>query len=348
MAKLQRGKMTLQEALKTLEKKHGTGTVMRIGRGQQIKPAEVFKTGIYSIDNVLGGGIARGRVIEIFGSEASGKTTLALQTIVEAQKNKQKCAYIDVEQAFSLEYAKSIGVDLEQLYFSQPDSAEAAMDITKTLVQTGEFSIIVIDSVAALTPATELEGDAGKGQIAHLARFMSNSLKQLIADFAKTKCSLILINQLRMNVGITWGNPEVTPGGKALKYYASQRISLKQSTKIENTAGDKIGSMVMVRVEKNKIAAPYLKTQVPFLNGKGFDKASDLFFTGVKTGIITKDRITYYLGKTKLGVGEAKAKDTLLADETLQNELVNQLNSSVIPVVSSTTPEDIIEENNEN
>lgn len=312
---------SLTEALKKLEKKHGPGTVMRLGKGEQVKKAETLTTGIYSIDKALGGGFARGRMVELYGGEGSGKTTLALQVIVKAQERGEKAAYIDVEHAFDPSYAQSLGINLEELYFSQPDSAEAAMDVAKTLAETGEFSIVVIDSVAALTPMSEFEGEVGKSQIGHLARFMSTALKQIVAEFSKTKTTLVLINQLRMKIGVMFGNPETTPGGNALKYYASQRIAIRRSSAIKSTDGDILGYIAAIKVEKNKITLPYQKAEVPFMHGHGFDSVADLFMFSQKMGIIHKEKVTYFFNDEKLGVGEKKAIEAVRDDSELQTRI---------------------------
>lgn len=329
MAKKTHDKASLQDALAALEKKHGAGTVMRLAKGAQIAKVDTLSTGVYSIDKALGGGFARGRVVELYGNEGSGKTTLAMQVIVQTQLKGEKAAYIDVEHSFDLGYAQSLGINLQELYFSQPDSAEAALDVAKTLAQTGEFSVIVIDSVAALTPDTEFEGEVGKSQIGHLARFMSSALKQIIGEFSKTKTTLILINQLRMKIGVAYGNPETTPGGNALKYYASQRLAIRRSSKIEDKDGNIIGYTAMIKVEKNKIALPHQKTEVPFINGKGFDSVADLFNLSVKMNLVHKEKATYFFGKEKLGVGENQAKEAVRANSEYQQQLKEKLESLI-------------------
>jgi recombination protein RecA len=328
------GKQTLKEALSMLEKKHGIGTVMQLAKGQKLAKVDVLKTGVWSIDNALGGGFVRGRIVELYGNEASGKTTLALQTVVQAQKAGGKAAYIDVEHAFSLEYAQSLGVNLQDLFFSQPDSAEAALDVAKTLASTGEFAVIVLDSVAALTPMSEFDGEVGKSQMGNLARFMSSALKQIIGEFSRTDTTFILINQLRTKIGIAYGNPEYTTGGSALKYYASQRLAIRRSSKIDDKAGNVIGYNTMIRVEKNKIALPHQKTEVVFINGKGFDAVADLFYSGFKMGIINKEKVTYWFGKEKLGVGEAASKEFIASNLEIQKQLQDRL-AVVVPVVAA-------------
>lgn len=321
-----KAKTTLADALAELEKKHGKGTVMRLTKGQHVEKTETLTTGIYSLDKILGGGIACGRVIEIFGGEASGKTTFALQVIAQVQKAGKKAAYIDVEHAFNMQYAKTLGVDPEQLYFSQPNSAEEAFDIAKMLAETGEFAIIVIDSVAALTPATEFEGEVGKGQIGHLARFLGQALKQVIGIFAQTKTAVILINQMRMKMGVSYGDPYTTPGGMALKYYASQRIRISKGSKVTGKdADDVIGWKSKFRVDKNKIAVPLQVAEVDFVVGKGFDAASDVFFAAIREDFIRKDKATYYFGDTKLAVGEAAARAALDAAPEIYAQLIEKL-----------------------
>ena len=336
------GKITLKEALEMLEKKHGVGTVMKLAKGQKLAKVDVLPTGVWSIDKMLGGGFVRGRIVEVYGNEASGKTTLALQAVVQAQKLGMKAAFIDVEHAFSMEYAKTLGVDLEQLFFSQPDSAEQVMDIAKTLAQTGEFAIIVIDSVAALTPATEFEGEVGKSQMGNLARFLSSALKQIIGEFSKTNTTLLLINQLRTKIGIAYGNPEYTTGGNALKYYASQRLAIRRSSKLEDKSGNVIGYNTMIRTEKNKIALPSQKTEVPFINGKGFDAVSDIFYSGFKMGVIYKEKVTYFFNKEKLGVGEAASKENIANNVKLQQEILAQLNTITPQAPAEIEPDDEI------
>jgi recombination protein RecA len=330
------GKLTIQEALNSIEKKHGAGTIMRLATGAQVIKANVLKTGIWSIDKALGGGLVKGRIIEVYGNEASGKTTLALQAIVQAQQSGRKAAFIDVEHAFSMEYAQSLGVDLKELFFAQPDSAEAAFDVAKTLAQTGEFAIIVLDSIAALVPATEYDGEVGKSQMGNLARFLSIALKQVIGEFSRTDTIFLLINQLRTKIGIAYGNPEYTTGGNALKYYTSQRIMIRRSSKIEDTDGNVIGYTTLIRIEKNKIAMPHQKTEVEFYNGIGFDAMSDMFHSGVKMGVIYKEKVTYYVDKTKLGVGEKASKLALSKDSALQALITAKLDAFVsTPVVES-------------
>lgn len=318
---------SLSVALKDIEKKYGDGAIMRLVTGQQPKKIDTLQTGVYSLDKILGGGIPRGRIAEIYGSEGSGKTTLALQTVISAQKAGLLVAYIDVEHSFSLEYAKSLGADLERLLFAQPNSAEEALGITRTLAATGEVGVIVIDSVAALTPAVEFEGEVGKTQIGSIARLMSVSLRQLIGDLANTNTTLILINQMRMKIGMTYGNPETTTGGNALKYYASQRIQLRRRTKLSDPDGNIVGYLTAIRIEKNKIAMPFQTTEINFMNGQGFDRISDLLYSGLKYGVIDKPErsATYSINSEKIAVGERKALQAVRDSEELQQKIIDAL-----------------------
>lgn len=320
------GKKTLKEALAELEKEHGKGTVMKLASGQVFVECDVIPTGVYSIDRALGvGGIPRGRIVEIYGNEASGKTTLALQCVAQAQKKGLLAVYIDVEHAFDMEYASKLGVNVEELLFAQPASAEEAFNIAKKFAETHEVGLVVVDSVSALIPKVELEGDVGKAQIGQLARFMSQSLRQLISVFAEGNTTLLFINQIRMMVGVAFGNPETTSGGNALRYYASQRIEMKRYSSLKDKDGNAIGHNAKILIVKNKVAAPNRKTSVDLLHGQGFDRASDLFNVGSIMGIITKTGITYYVGEEKLGVGEQNAKDAFKASIDLQERVAAAL-----------------------
>lgn len=303
------GTMTLKEALEKLDKKHGKGSVMRLASGEAFVPVDVLPTGVYSIDRALGvGGFARGRVSEVFGDEASGKTTLVLHVIAEAQKKGLTAAYIDVENALDLKYAQALGVDLAKLLFCQPSSAEEALDVAKTLAETGEVAVVVVDSVASLVPMSETESDPGKSQIGSVARFMSQSLKQVVPAFNKTNTALIFINQLRTNIGVVFGDPMDTPGGKALKYNASQRVDLRRSSKVLNTEGELNGHVARVKVVKSKVSAPGGTTKVPVIFGRGFDKDYDIFSLALEKGIIyTEGGTTHFFKTEKLGVGENRA-----------------------------------------
>lgn len=297
---------TIKDALDTLDKKYGSGSVMQLAKGNMSLNIETLTTGVYSVDIALGGGVARGRLVEFYGNEGSGKTTLALMTIAEAQKKGLKCAFIDVEQAFGIEYAQALGVNTEELYFSQPNSAEEALDIARTLAETGEFAIIVLDSVAALTPSVDYESDPGKSQIGLLARFLSTGLRQCLPAFSKSNTCFILINQIRMMVGVMFGNPETTSGGKALKFYASQRVELKSSQKIVS-GEEHVGNTVKVKVVKNKVAMPNKKADIAMFYGKGFDTAYDIMTLAETHGIIEKKKATYFFGEEKLAVGHNAA-----------------------------------------
>ncbi len=321
------GKMTLKEALTILEKKHGPGTVMKFAKGQEFVPVDVIPTGIYSIDKALGvGGIPRGRVVEIYGNEASGKTSLALHTIAEAQKQGLVAAYIDVEHAFDMAYASKLGVDVEKLLFSQPASAEEAFDIARTFAETGEIGLVVVDSVSALVTAAELESDVGKSQIGLLARFMSQSLRQLVAAFSKTNTTLLFINQIRMMVGVAYGNPETTSGGKALKYYASQRIEVKRYSVYKDKTGKPIGHIAKINIVKNKVAAPNQKCDVPVIFNVGFDKIADVFNYAINENVLYREGgTTIFFDGEKIGVGENAVQEKFTEDEEFRNKVIAKL-----------------------
>ena len=320
---------SIQDALQALDKKYGANSVMKLAKGNQAVNIEVLPTGVYSIDKILGGGIARGRIVEFYGNEGSGKTTLALMAIAEAQKMGHKCAFIDVEQSFSMEYAAALGVDVEELYFSQPMSAEEALDVSRTLAETGQFAIIVLDSVAALQPEKDSE-NLGRSQIGMMALFLSNGLRQCLTAFSKSKTVFVLINQIRMNIGVSFGNPETTPGGKALKFYASQRVELKTSQKIVE-GEEHIGNTVKVRVVKNKVALPNRKAEVAMYYGKGFNVAYDIFTLAEQFNVITKEKATYYFGEQKLAVGHGATLRFLQENVDIMNAIKAKLDVIYLP-----------------
>lgn len=321
-----KGTTTLKEALDKLEKKHGKGTVRKLATGEAFVQVDVIPTGIYSIDRALGvGGFARGRVSEVFGDEASGKTTLVLHAIVEAQKAGLIAAYIDVENALDMKYASALGVDLSKLLFSQPSSAEEALDIAQTLAKSGEVAMVVVDSVASLVPMAENDSDPGKSQIGSIARFMSQSLRQVIPDFNSTNTALIFINQLRTNIGVMFGDPMSTPGGVALKYAASQRVDIRRSGKVLDSEGNPNGHVARVKIVKSKVSAPGGTTKVPVIFGRGFDKDFDIFSTAIEKGVIYKEGgTTLFFKEEKLGVGENRAFTKLQKDNRI-NEVKEEL-----------------------
>ena len=294
-------------AMAQIEKTHGKGSLMKLGDAPIVE-IQGISTGALSFDLALGGrGVPRGRVIEIYGPESSGKTTITLQIIAEAQKRGGLAAFIDAEHALDPVYAQKIGVDTENLYVSQPDSGEQALDICETLVRSNAFDIIVVDSVAALVPRSELEGDMGDAQMGSQARLMSQAMRKLTAAVSRAKTSLIFINQIRMKIGIVFGNPETTTGGNALKFAASQRIEVRKGKPIK-VGEDVVGHEVNVKVVKNKLAPPFKKTTLEIIFNEGVSKLGDLLELGVQTGIVKRSGAWWTFGDTKLGQGKENAK----------------------------------------
>ena len=314
----------LNSTLEKLEKTYGKGAIMKLGE----KPAEnidVIPTGSLGLDVALGvGGFPKGRVIEIFGPESSGKTTLAIHAIAEAQKNGGIAAFIDAEHAFDRFYAEKLGVNTAELLVSQPDNGEQALEIADNLIRSGAIDIIVIDSVAALTPKSEIEGDMGDSKMGLQARLMSQALRKLTATISKTGCCCIFINQLREKIGVMFGNPETTTGGNALKFYASVRIDIRRSSQIKD--GDSVtGNRVKVKVVKNKVAPPFRNAEFDILYGEGISKVGEIIDLGVAYNIIKKSGYWFFYGDSKLHEGREAAKQVLLDNPELAEELENKI-----------------------
>jgi recombination protein RecA len=309
----------LKEAIEEIKQKFGEGAIMKL---KEIKPAsvDVISTGCISLDLALGvGGLPRGRVVEIYGPEASGKTTVALHVIAEAQKKGGVGAFVDAEHALDPEYAKRIGVDVEELLISQPESGEEALEIVKTLVESGEVDVIVVDSVAALVPRAEIAGEMGEFEIGLQARLMSQALRVLSSSIAKTKSIVIFLNQTRMKIG-AYGKPETTPGGLALKFYASVRIELKRTAQIKK--GDEIiGNKILAKIVKNKVAAPFKTAEFNIYYNEGISKEADLINTGLKYGVIKKSGSWFEFENKKLGQGFEQAKEFLKQNPNLAEEI---------------------------
>jgi recombination protein RecA len=297
---------SITEAIRAIHKQFGSGSIMRLDNSE-VAPVEVIPTGSVALDVALGcGGLPRGRIIEIYGPESSGKTTLTLHAIAEAQRGGGVCAFIDAEHALDTEYARRLGVDLEDLLVSQPDHGEQALEITDTLVRTGAIDLIVVDSVAALTPKAELEGDMGDSHMGLQARLMSQALRKLTAVIAKTKTVVIFINQLRQKIGVVYGNPETTTGGNALKFYCSVRLDIRRKRALKR--GDEtIGSECKVKVVKNKLAPPFREADFEILYGTGVNKLAELVDTAEKLGVVEKSGTWYSYDGNKLGQGRDKA-----------------------------------------
>ncbi|MBP9891386.1 MAG: recombinase RecA [Planctomycetes bacterium] len=304
---MQRRMQAVDMAMSQIEKNHGKGSLMRLGDKPTVE-INGITTGALSIDLALGGkGIPRGRIVEIYGPESSGKTTLALQVVANAMRAGGMAAFIDAEHALDPTYAKQLGVDVDNLYVSQPDSGEQALDICETLVRSNAFDIIVIDSVAALVPKSELEGDMGDAQMGSQARLMSQAMRKLTSAVSRANTALVFINQIRMKIGVMFGNPETTTGGNALKFAATQRIEIRRGAPIK--VGDEvIGHETSVKIVKNKLAPPFKKVIVEMIFGEGISRQGDLLELGATTGIIKRSGAWWTMGNTKLGQGKENAK----------------------------------------
>lgn len=311
-----REKTSIKEAIKQMEDKHGAGIVMKLEDDKKVK-VDVIPTGSISLDHALGvGGIPRGRIIEIYGPESSGKTTLALHIVHEAQKMGLACAYIDAEHALDVEYMRKLLVDTKKLYISQPDSGEQALDVVESFVKTNEIGLIVVDSVAALTPVAEINGEMGASHMGLQARLMSQALRKLTAISSRAKTTIIFINQVRMAIGQTWGNPEVTTGGKALKFYTSMRIEVRRAAKLKRKE-DIVGNRVNIKIAKNKLASPFKTCSFDIMFNEGISRLSDIIEFAIEHKIIKKEGITFSYKDDKLGVGLDKTKEKLLASPEL-------------------------------
>ncbi|WP_129718029.1 recombinase RecA [Pedobacter sp. SYP-B3415] len=318
----------LQLTLDKLEKSYGKGTIMKLG-DTAIESIEAISTGSLSLDIALGiGGIPKGRVIEIYGPESSGKTTLATHIIAEAQKKGGIAAFIDAEHAFDQFYAKKLGVDTDNLLISQPDNGEQALEIADNLIRSGAIDVIVIDSVAALVPKGEIEGEMGDSKMGLQARLMSQALRKLTGTISKTGCACIFINQLREKIGVMFGNPETTTGGNALKFYASVRLDIRRISQIKD-ADEVSGNRVKVKIVKNKVAPPFRIAEFDIMFGEGISKAGEIIDLGVDFGIIKKAGSWFSYGDTKLGQGRDAVKQLLLDNPELAEELEERIKTEV-------------------
>ncbi|RZP03971.1 MAG: recombinase RecA [Flavobacteriales bacterium] len=325
-AKLKALKLTLDK----LDKTYGKGTVMKMG-DTAVEDMEVIPTGSLGLDVALGvGGYPKGRVVEIYGPESSGKTTLTLHAIAEAQKKGGIAAFIDAEHAFDRYYAEDLGVDVENLIISQPDHGEQALEITDNLIRSGAIDIIVIDSVAALTPKSEIEGEMGDSKMGLHARLMSQALRKLTGSISKTKCTVVFINQLREKIGVMFGNPETTTGGNALKFYASVRLDIRRSTQIKNTNSEVLGNKTRVKVVKNKVAPPFKTVEFDIVYGKGISKVGEIIDLGVDFEIIKKSGSWFSYDDTKLGQGREAVKSLLLDNPELMDELEQKIKEAIV------------------
>ena len=319
----------LQLTLDRLDKTYGKGTVMKMGDAVQ-EDIEFISSGSIGLDYALGiGGYPRGRVIEIYGPESSGKTTLTLHAIAECQKAGGIAAFIDAEHAFDRFYAQNLGVNIDELIISQPDHGEQALEIADNLIRSGAVDIIVIDSVAALTPKSEIEGEMGDSKMGLHARLMSQALRKLTSTISKTNCTVFFINQLREKIGVMFGNPETTTGGNALKFYASVRLDIRRSTQLKDSTGNAMGNKTRVKVVKNKVAPPFKVCEFDIMYGEGISKVGEILDIGTQAGIVDKSGSWFSYGDTKLGQGRDAVKNLLKDNPELCDELEGKISETL-------------------
>jgi recombination protein RecA len=319
----------LQAALSQIEKQFGKGTIMRLGEGEVIEDIQVVSTGSLGLDVALGvGGLPRGRVVEIYGPESSGKTTLTLQVIAEMQKIGGQCAFVDAEHALDIQYAQKLGVNLQDLLISQPDTGEQALEIVDSLVRSGGVDLIVVDSVAALTPKAEIEGEMGDSLPGLQARLMSQALRKLTSSIKKTNCMVIFINQIRMKIGVMFGSPETTTGGNALKFYASVRLDIRRIGTIKK-GEEAIGNETRVKVVKNKVASPFKMAEFDILFGQGISRLGEVIDMGVIAKVVEKSGAWYAYNGEKIGQGRDNSRDFLRENPELAIEIENKVRESL-------------------
>lgn len=329
----------LAAALAQIEKQFGKGSIMRLADGEVVEDIQTVSTGSLGLDIALGvGGLPRGRVVEIYGPESSGKTTLTLQVIAEMQKLRGTCAFIDAEHALDSQYAQKLGVNLQELLISQPDTGEQALEIVDALVRSGSVDLIVIDSVAALTPKAEIEGEMGDALPGLQARLMSQALRKLTAIIKRSNCMVIFINQIRMKIGVMFGNPETTTGGNALKFYASVRLDIRRIGSIKK--GDEvIGSETRVKVVKNKVAPPFKQAEFDILYGEGISREGEILDIGSQQNVVEKSGAWYSYGGERIGQGKDNAREFLRSNPAIANEIENKVREHLGVVPRSTAEE---------
>lgn len=315
----------LDTAILQLEKKYGSGTIMRLGDNNALN-VEAISTGSITLDCATGiGGFPRGRIIEVYGPESSGKTTLALHAVAEAQKLGGEAAFVDAEHALDPVYAKNLGVDVDSLLVSQPDNGEQALEIVEALARSGALDVIIVDSVAALVPRAEIDGDMGDSHVGLQARLMSQALRKLAGVISKSNTIIIFINQLREKVGVVYGNPEVTTGGRALKFYASIRVDVRRIEQLKGSGGEFIGSRTRAKIVKNKVAPPFKTAEFDIMYGEGISKVGEIVDLGVNYGIIKKSGAWFSYGETRLGQGRDNVKNLFKNDKALSDEIEKQI-----------------------
>ena len=331
----------LDMALSNIEKQFGKGSVVRLGQSTRLN-VDAISTGSIALDMALGvGGVPRGRITEIYGTESSGKTTIALQVIAEAQRRGGVCAYIDVEHAIDPEYARKLGVDVDNLFISQPATGEEALDIMDALIRSSAIDVIVLDSVAALVPKAELEGDMGDSHVGIHARLMSQALRKVAGSINRTNTAAIFINQIRQKIGVMFGNPETTSGGLALKYYASVRMEVRRTETVKNGT-DAVGARVKVKVVKNKVAPPFRQAEFDIMFGKGISRSGSLLDMGVDLGFISKSGAYFSYGDFRLGQGRENARQFLEENPDLMAEIENRIraNAAEAPILNAAVVEE--------
>jgi recombination protein RecA len=321
--------VNLESAIREIQAKYGEGSLMKLGETKKVN-VDVIPTGSLGLDIALGvGGMPKGRIIEIFGQESSGKTTLALHIIAEAQKKGGLCAFVDAEHALDPEYAKKIGVKINDLLISQPDAGEQALEILESLVRSGSIDVIVVDSVAALTPRAEIEGDMGAHHVGLQARLMSQALRKLTAITAKSNTLIIFINQIRMKIGIMFGNPETTTGGTALKFYSSVRVEVRRAAQIKK-GEDVIGNRIKAKVVKNKVAPPFRTCEFDIMYNEGISYFGDIINLGVKYDILKRSGASYSFGNVKMGRGYDAAKDFLKTNSKIAENVIEEIKAKIV------------------
>ena len=318
----------VEDTMDSIQTKFGEGSIMKLGDAPKVN-IDTISTGSIGLDDALGiGGVPRGRIVEIYGPESSGKTTLALHIVSQAQKAGGVAAFVDAEHALDPVYAKNIGVRTEELLVSQPDTGEQALEIVESLVRSAKVDVVVVDSVAALTPKDEIEGDMGQAQMGKQARLMSQALRKLTAVVAKTNCTVIFINQIRMNIGVMFGSPETTPGGKALKFFTSVRMDIRRIAQIKK-GEEVVGGRIRVKVVKNKVAAPFKTTEFDLIYNEGISQEGEIIALGEKYKIVEKQKATYYWGEEKMGVGYDKTRQWLKENKSQTKEILKQIRAEM-------------------
>lgn len=318
----------LDSALAQIERQFGKGSIMKLGQDGAVQEIEATSTGSLGLDIALGiGGLPKGRVIEIYGPESSGKTTLTLHCVAEEQKKGGVCAFVDAEHALDPQYARRLGVDIDELLISQPDTGEQALEITDTLVRSGAISMVVVDSVAALTPKAELEGDMGDAQVGAQARLMSQAMRKLTGSISRSKCTVIFINQIRMKIGVMFGSPETTTGGNALKFYSSVRLDIRRIGALKDR-DEVVGNATRVKVVKNKVAPPFKQVEFDIMYGEGISKMGELLDLGVKAGVVEKSGSWFSYGDERIGQGRENAKAFLKENSKIAWEIEDKIRAA--------------------